>query len=138
MIFEEVVVLQIDKERLQNTSGTLDLALLGWAAAIGNEELLKIFLHRKSAQESPRDKDGTIGWYGRAPWVWAAGNGNVKILQILLEDGEADPNEQDADGRTPLSWAAGNGWEDAVRTLLAIPISGTHSGTERSSAPTIS
>jgi len=48
----------------------------------------------------------------------AAYFGLWKSINALIEHGH-DPNLKDTDGRTPLSWAAGNGHEGVVKQLLA-------------------
>jgi ankyrin repeat protein len=48
----------------------------------------------------------------------AVAAGDLARVEALLASG-ADPNPFDAEGRTPLILAAGNGHEDLVRTLLA-------------------
>ena len=50
----------------------------------------------------------------------AARRGDASALGEWLADG--DPNRQDADGWTPLLWAAARGHRDAVVTLLDHPI----------------
>ena len=42
-------------------------------------------------------------------------NNVVKVLLARAQD--IDPDRQDKEGRTPLNWAAGYGWTDAVKTL---------------------
>jgi ankyrin repeat protein len=44
--------------------------------------------------------------------------GLTGIMQLLLKDPEVDPDLKDSYGRTPLSWAAENGHEAAVKLLV--------------------
>ncbi len=56
--------------------------------------------------------------------------GNLGFLQQLLEKG-IEPDARDESGRTPLSWAAGNGQETFIKLLLekgASPVSNNDSG----------
>lgn len=39
-------------------------------------------------------------------------------MKTLLEREDVTPNTADKSGRTPLSWAAGNGYESMVKMLL--------------------
>ncbi|KAK3900881.1 ankyrin repeat-containing domain protein, partial [Staphylotrichum tortipilum] len=40
------------------------------------------------------------------------------VVKVLLDTGKADVDSKDDAGRTPLSWAAGNGHEAVVKVLL--------------------
>ena len=39
-------------------------------------------------------------------------------MRLLIERGDADIDAKDSGGRTPLSWAAGKGYEAVVRLLI--------------------
>ena len=49
----------------------------------------------------------------------AAKNQDETVVELLVATGKADVNSKDHIGRTPLSWAAGEGYEGVVRLLLA-------------------
>jgi ankyrin repeat protein len=41
----------------------------------------------------------------------------VKVVKLLLANDGVDPDSKDTDGRTPLLWAAENGYEAVVQVL---------------------
>jgi hypothetical protein len=108
---------------------------LSQAAQNGHETVVKLLLEKGAELEWKDDE------YGQTPLSWAARNGHEAIVRLLLENG-ADPNPKDDDygrmsliarkgygtgvlistnieyGRTPLSWAAENGYEAIVKLLL--------------------
>jgi len=89
------------------------MTALTWAAAIGHEEVVKIFLGREGVNLNQADKE-----YGRTPLSWAAGNGHSRIVKMLLEREGVNPNQADTfHRRTPLSWAAEGGHEGIVKIL---------------------
>jgi ankyrin repeat protein len=49
---------------------------------------------------------------------WAAANGWIEYLSLFLERGGEIFDQEDNNGRTPLSWAAGNGCDKVVEWLL--------------------
>ena len=50
--------------------------------------------------------------------VWAVQNGDADIVRLMLQKKEADPNEEDEDGRSPLWHAAQEKKEEVVKVLL--------------------
>jgi ankyrin repeat protein len=40
------------------------------------------------------------------------------VVKLLLKANQAEVDSKDENGRTPLSWAAGNGHEATVKLLL--------------------
>jgi len=55
--------------------------------------------------------------YLGADCSWAAGTGHEGVVKSLLEQ-DANPEQTDSSGPTPLSWAFENGYEGVVKTLL--------------------
>ena len=89
------------------------MTALTWAAAIGHEEVVKIFLGREGVNLNQVDQE-----YGRTPLSWAAGNGHSRIVKMLLEREGVNPNQTDTfHRRTPLWWAAEGGHEGIVKML---------------------
>jgi ankyrin repeat protein len=83
---------------------------LSWAAANGNEAVVKLLLGKGAKLES-KDRRG------RTPLSWAAANGNEAVVKLLLGKG-AKLESKDRCGRTPLLWAVDNGHEAVVKLLL--------------------
>jgi len=110
---------------------------LMWAAKYGREAVVKLLLEQKHIQPDAHDTQ-----YGRTALSWAAGGGcdgvvrlflgrpfvnpgiigrwrgTPPVISLLFERKYVDPNKPDYRGRTPLSWAAGNGHDRAVGLLL--------------------
>ncbi|KAJ7591985.1 ankyrin repeat-containing domain protein [Mycena floridula] len=79
-----------------------------------------------------RDRDG------RTALSHSAGGGGYPILdtvRYLIEHHDADPNSQDSFQRTPLSYAAQEGAEDAVEFLLKLPTIKPHLADDRGRTP---
>ena len=73
---------------------------LFYAAAWGNEEVVKLLLGREEVSPDYWDD------YGRTPLLYAAQKGHGEVVEMLLERGDVNPDHPDNDGRTPLSHAA--------------------------------
>jgi ankyrin repeat protein len=104
---------------------------LSWAAANGHSGIVKLLLTLKVIDSDHPDL------LGRTPLSFAARNGHEAIVNLLLARKEVNPNSTDrlprhgsivpdstglnthAYGRTPLSWAAGNGHEEVVKLMLS-------------------
>ena len=110
-----------------------------WAARYGHEEVARLLLRQRHIRPDQQDANA-----GRTALSWAAGNGHEGIVRLFLEPqfvnrGTIDPRSGKAArvvsalfggryvnpdfpdteyGRTPLSWAAGNGHEGALKLLL--------------------
>ena len=109
-----------------------------WAARHGHEELVRLLLRKKHTQLDQQDAS-----FGRTALSCAAGNGHEGVVRLFLGPGfinpgsiggrwgkarrEAgllfgrryvSPDSLSVSGRTPLSWAAENGYEGIVKLLL--------------------
>jgi ankyrin repeat protein len=87
--------------------------LLSWAAARGNEAIVKLLL--ATDRVDPDSKDN----YGQTPLSWAAENGNVAIVKLLLANDRVDPDSKNSFGQTPLSLAVITENEAIAKLLLA-------------------
>ena len=85
---------------------------LSWAAARGQEAIVKFFL--ADTRVDVDSKDGL----GRTALSYAAENGHNAVVQLLLAAHENDPDSRDDNGRTPLFWAVLNGHLAVVQQLL--------------------
>ncbi|EEQ35315.1 pfs [Microsporum canis CBS 113480] len=121
---------------------------LAWAAGNGHKSVVELLLHQKNINPNCQDKEGgtPLSWAAtnghesivrllllypgidincrdntrNTPLLRAARNGpngHKSIVRLLL-DQNVDPNRQDKEGGTPISWAATNGHESIVRLLL--------------------
>ena len=85
-----------------------------WAAAQGNEGVVKVFLERESVHTNQASPG-----YGQAAFYFAAAYGHEGIVNMILEQGSVDPNQQPTGYfYTPLSIAALNGHEGVVKMFL--------------------
>jgi len=121
-----------------NQRDGLDMTPLILASRYGHEEVARLLLRKKHIQPDQHDAD-----YGRTALSWASGNGHEGIVRLFLARqfvnprsigrrwGKAasavdllfsgryvNPDSSSKSGRTPLSWAAGNGHEGIVKLLL--------------------
>jgi len=53
------------------------------------------------------------------PLIWAATNRNMAVTKWLLDHPAVDPNAQNSDGRSALTIASENGFDDVVELLIA-------------------
>ena len=121
-----------------NQRDSVGLTPLIWAARYGCEQVVELLLQQKGTQPDMRDV-----LYGRTALSWAAGSGHEGVVRLLLgprfvHPGSVgrrwgktaqiigalsgrkyvNPSKPDDCGRTPLSWAAENGHDRAVKLLL--------------------
>jgi len=121
-----------------NQRDSVGLTPLIWAARNGCEQVIELLLQQKGTQPDMRDV-----LYGRTALSWAAGSGHEGVVKLLLgrrfvNPGSVgrrlgktaqiisalsgrkyvNPDKPDDCGRTPLSWAAKNGRDRAVKLLL--------------------
>ena len=92
----------------QQVIGFLESELKTEAASQALLAIKRYLGHSRYSQEVPRQMTG--------PHL-AAYFGLKEAMVTLLENGH-DLNSKDSNGRTPLSWAAGNGREAVVKLLL--------------------
>ena len=121
-----------------NQRDSAGMTPLIWAARYGHKEVVGLLLQEKHIQPDQRDMGS-----GRTALSWAAGNGHEGVMRLFLGRrfvnpgsigrrwGKAprvagllfgrryiNPDISSESCRTPLSWAAGNGHEGAVKLLL--------------------
>jgi ankyrin repeat protein len=86
---------------------------LWWAVEKNHEPMVNLLLGAKDINPNLKDNDD-----GMSPFLVAVKNRQVSMIDIFLRDTRIIWNSKDNDGRTPLSWAAGSGFEDVVGLLL--------------------
>jgi len=121
-----------------NERDSAGMTPLMWAAKYGREEVVRLLLQQKHTHPDMPDT-----WHGRTALSWAAGNGKegvvklflspsfvnpggiggrwgktLQVMSLLLGRKYIDPDRPDYRGQTPLSWAAENGCNAAVKLLL--------------------
>lgn len=87
---------------------------LSLAAGNGHEGIVKYLLSNEAASAAVDDGD----YSSVTPFIWASGGGHLAILSVLARNRYVNVNSQDKNGRTALSWAAGDGMLEVVRYLL--------------------
>ena len=98
---------------LEREGVNLDQAL-HWAAAHGDEDIVKMFLERADV-----DLNQIPTGYSDTPLSQAAKSGQERVVSWILQREDVNPNIADLrDGRTPLSHAASRGHEGIVKMLL--------------------
>ncbi|KAI0384250.1 hypothetical protein F5Y04DRAFT_278254 [Hypomontagnella monticulosa] len=88
--------------------------MVSWAAAIGDQHVLNIYLRELQHIGMMSLSDGLE----KHPLMWAAMMGRDKAIQTIWEAFGKQNHVKDLEGRTALSWAAGNGHVQATRLLL--------------------
>jgi len=127
-----------------------------WAARYGHEQVVRLLLGNEHIQLDQQDVSS-----GRTALSWAAGNGHEGVVRLFLGPRYVDsrrtgrrwgkaaravgvligvryanPDIPDtANGRTPLSWAAGNGHEGIVALLLGRKDVNPHSSSKSLRTP---
>ena len=121
-----------------NQSDGAGVTPLIWAARYGHEEVVRLLLRKKHIEPDQQDMN-----YGRTALSWAAENGHEGVVRLFLGPrfanpgnigrwwGKAprvvgllfgrryvNPDSPGIYGRTPLSFAAGDGHEGVVKLLL--------------------
>ena len=131
------ILLKLKRCDLNQRDG-LGMTPLIWATRYGREEVVRLLLRKGNIQPDQQD------WYnGRTALSWAAENGHegvvrlflgrqlvnpksvgfrwrkaVQVVDLLFGRRYVNPDSSYKSGRTPLSWAAGNGHEGIVKLLL--------------------
>ncbi|KAI9747798.1 MAG: hypothetical protein M4579_007384, partial [Chaenotheca gracillima] len=97
---------------------------LTFAAEDGYAAIVRLLIGRPGVEIDPTDE------YGRTPLLFAARGRPSRcnpvadfeaVMALLLSTNEINVNARERNGRTALSWAAGNGYLARVKALLAIP-----------------
>ena len=120
-----------------NERDSVGLTPLMWAAKYGREEVVKLLSQQKHIRLDKRETP-----YGRTALSWAARRGHEGVVRLFLGPSfinpgsigrmlgipqvmsalfrrkSVNPDEQDAGGKTPLSWATENGHYGVVKLLL--------------------
>ena len=121
-----------------NQRDSAGMTPLLWAARYGHEEVVRLLLEEIHIQPDQQDTN-----YSRTALSWAAGNGHEGVVKLFLGPRFVNPgsvgrrwgkasqvacllfggryvnlDSSSIYGRTPLSWAAGNGHERVVKLLL--------------------
>ena len=134
----EVASTLIRMNRDVNETDGAGMTPLIWAARYGHEEVVRLLVREKRIQPDQPDTGN-----GRTALSWAAENGHEGVVGLFLGPrfvnpgnirrrwGKAlrvaglpfgrrhiNPDSSSKSGRTPLSWAAGNGHEGTVKLLL--------------------
>ncbi|KAK5195022.1 hypothetical protein LTR96_010646 [Exophiala xenobiotica] len=118
----EIVKILLQNENVDRGSKDCDgRNVLSWAAALGHVDVVTLLLQHEEIRSTKNIADRHHD-YGQTPLLWAARKGHkgcAEVVDILLKYG-ADPNMTDSkEGRSALSWAAGNGNEGIVELLLS-------------------
>ncbi|KAF2968612.1 hypothetical protein GQX73_g4996 [Xylaria multiplex] len=123
----EIVTLLLDQDRidLEALDGRGNTALM-IAASQNNDDIFELLLSRHEeimelllTQDRIYPQVNTQDTYGRTALMHMAfaQSNNARMTSLLLDQG-ADPNIQDADGRTALGFAAFYGKENIAKLLL--------------------
>jgi ankyrin repeat protein len=145
----KVVKLLLGEAASPNARDLLDdRSALSWAAGNGHEETATLLLEQENTDLNSIDKQGWTAFHWAATqgykttarailnevckrsssnWIsdsvallmQAATRGQDEVMEILLERQDINPDSQDDNGRTALSWAADRGHGEIVRQLLA-------------------
>jgi ankyrin repeat protein len=118
---EAVVRLLLERGANPESKDKSGWTSLSWAAASGQEAVVRLLIE-KGAGLGSKDNEG------RTPLSRAAagkqerfkrGSNHGAVMGLLLADPRVNLNAGDANGRTPLSWAAGEGLYARVKLMLA-------------------
>ncbi|KAF8846748.1 ankyrin, partial [Acephala macrosclerotiorum] len=96
--------------------------LRGWtplwcATQAGHETIVKLLLEDKRINPN-REKDSRTTLLRGTPLLISIWNGDAAITSLLLACSRTNPDISDANGRTPLSYAAEKGDATLVQQLL--------------------
>ncbi|KAF5018994.1 hypothetical protein F66182_9012 [Fusarium sp. NRRL 66182] len=96
-----------------NMPGGNNKGALSFACVNGYESIVDLFLGHPNHHVEESDTSQTT------PFIWACHGGHLSLVVKLARQG-VDINHKDRDGRTALSWAAGEGMQDVVKCLLSL------------------
>lgn len=102
---------------------------LGWAARIGDREMVK------ALRDTGKVFLDSVDDQGRSPQCHAAQNNQREVVRMLSDSGLVKLNLADTSGRTPFSHAAGNAHVAIVKDLMNYPRVGVDTGDEDGRTP---
>lgn len=107
-------IVETEHPDLTMTNFILETPLM-MAAKKGRSGMVRLLLEHKEVtkQVDSRNMDG------RTAFSWAAQCGNEMEMSLLLQN-NADPDQRDRTGRSPLSWASSEGQCAVVKYLLGM------------------
>ncbi|PGG96211.1 hypothetical protein AJ79_09680 [Helicocarpus griseus UAMH5409] len=109
----EIARLLLEHEKVDcNESDTQGQTALLWAVRTRNQELANELLCLDNIDVRAFDYTTKL-----CPLAIAAEKGEIALVELLLDRG-AEPNQTDANGSTPLLWAAWAGHKAVVETFL--------------------
>jgi ankyrin repeat protein len=109
----ELVDALLSDTALEIIAGETGVELLCDAIDAHSAEMIQLLLRHGADPNAMTSNQ----WYAWNATLRAAARGEVEIVQVLVEGG-GDPDIQDWEGRTPLSYAAEGGHVGVVRLLL--------------------
>lgn len=94
--------------------GKYGMSLFQTAAYIGSDPAVRLYLEKGFFALSVDEEDEV------SALLIAAQEGHVDVVRTLVADGGADTERGDAVGKTPLHWAACEGYSSVVKELIKL------------------
>lgn len=111
---EKAVTVLLKQGHHPNSRDTSGRTPLSWAAANGNEVVVKLLLATAGVDVDSGD------YLYQTPLALAAESGHESVVKLLLATAGVYPEFKDLEDMTPLMVAAANGHEAVVKLLLAM------------------